>query len=96
MDNLLRTAIEHEVDKQLEGQKDKLKECIFRGCDKADSWEVICAKMVLNGISVGTKLAAEMAIDILIKSGVRNPKSDDELRRELFSVVQQEDGRMSE
>ncbi len=91
MDNLLKTVIEREVDRQLEGQKDKLEECIFRGCEESDSWEEVCAKMVLNGITVGTKLAAQMAIDILIGSGVCKPKTDDELRKELFLVAQKED-----
>ena len=96
MDDLQKTVIDREVDRQLEGQKDKLEEYIFRGCEKTDSLEEICAKMILNGISVSTKLAAEMAIDILIKSGLCKPKNEDELRRGLFSVVRQEDSRMSE
>ena len=88
MDNELITAVVYrEVDRQIAGQEDKLMEDIMQGLDETDSLEQICVKIMRNGIVISVKLAADMAIGILVGAGISEPKSDDELRRKIMNVV---------
>lgn len=91
MDDLMRTVIAQEIGKQLYEQKEELQEALFLGCDKKDTLEEICSKMVINGIYFSTKLAAEIAIGILLESGELTPYSEDEFRRRIFSVCNRKD-----
>lgn len=88
MDRELITAVVYrEVDRQIAGQEDKLMEDIMQGLEETDSLEQMCAKMIRNGIVISIKLAADMAIGILVESGISEPRSDDELRRKIMNVV---------
>ena len=77
-------------------QKKELTEGICQGLDETDSLEVKCAKMVRNGIVISINIAADIAIGLLIESGLCEPKSEDELRRSLFSIVGQNNGQTDE
>lgn len=86
MDDLMRAVIAQEVRKQLDEQKEELHEELFQGCDRNGTLEEICAKMVVNGVYASTRLAAEMAMGLLLESGKFTPRSDDELRRRILSA----------
>lgn len=91
MDDLMRTAIAQEVGRQLDRQKEELQKELFRGCDEKDTFEQIFSMMVINSVYFSVTLAAELAIGILLKSGEATPKSEDELRRSIFSVCSRKD-----
>lgn len=95
MDDLIRTVIAQEVGRQLDRQKEELQKALFIGCDDKDTLEKICSKMVMNGVYFSTKLAAEIAIGILLEDGAV-PRSEEELRRGLFSVCGEKDGRTTD
>lgn len=84
---LIRTVIGQEIDRWFSEQGDWLNENILSGCDETDSYEKIYSRMVLNSIATSVKIAADIAITFLIKAGVSEPKSEEELRRLLMSVV---------
>lgn len=84
---LIRSVIGQEIDRWFSEQGDWLKENILSGCDETDSYENIYSRMVLNSIATSVKLAADIAITFLIKAGVSEPKSEEELRRLLMLVV---------
>lgn len=91
MDDLMRTVIAQEVGKQLDRQKEELQKALFQGCDHNDTLEKICAMMVINSVYYSVTLAAEIAIGILLESGEFTPRSEEELRRHIFSVCGQKD-----
>lgn len=91
MDDLKRMAIAQEIDRQIYEQREELQEAILRGCDDKDTLEETCTKMVMNGVCFSARLAAEMAIGILLESGLFTPRSDDELRKSIFSVCSGKD-----
>lgn len=93
MDSLKRTAIRQEVAKQLDMQREELIETLFQGCGEKDTPEKIYSRMIINGVYASVTLAAEMAIGILLESGEVTPRSDDELRRSIFSVCSGKDER---
>jgi len=93
MDSLKRTAIRQEVAKQLDMQREGLLETLFQGCGEKDTPEKIYSRMIINGVYASVTLAAEMAIGILLESGEVTPRSDDELRRSIFSVCSGKDER---
>lgn len=84
---LWRAAIGHEVDRQIASQEDQLMEDVMQGLDGTESLEETCAKIVRNGILISIKLAADMVLGILVEAGLGEPKSDDELRRQIMNVV---------
>ena len=90
MNDLMRVAIENEVRRQMDMQKEELHKALFRGCDNEDTFEEIFSKMVINSVYCSVTLAAEMAIGILLEGGAV-PRSEEELRRTLFSVCGEKD-----
>lgn len=91
MNNLIRAVIAREVAKQLDRQKEELHEALFRGCDYNDTFEKIFSTMVINSVYYSVTLAAEMAIGILLESGEFTPRSEEELRRCIFSLCGEKD-----
>lgn len=91
-EELMRAVIANEVERQLASQEEELIKGICQGLEETDSLEKSCAKMVRNGIIISINIAADIAIGFLIESGLCEPKSDDKLRRNLFSVVGQGNG----
>lgn len=91
MNDLIRTVIAGEVAKQLDRQKEELHEALFQGCDYNDTFEQIFSQMVVNSVYYSVSLAAEVAIGILLESGEFTPRSEEELRRHIFSVRGQKD-----
>lgn len=89
-DELIRAVIGQEVDRWFLGQEGWLMDNIFSGCKETDSTEKIYSMMVVNSIMTSVKIAADMTISFLIKAGISEPKSEDELRKRLMSVVRQE------
>ena len=86
MNDLMRTAIAREVAKQLDRQKEELHKSLFQGCDYNDTFEKIFSQMVVNSVYYSVTLAAEIAIGILLEGGAVS-RSEDELRRSIFSVL---------
>lgn len=89
-DELIRAVIGQEVDRWFSMNEGWLMDNIFSGCKKTDSAEKIYSMMVVNSIVTSVKIAADLAISFLIKAGISEPKSEDELRKRLMSVVKQE------
>ena len=94
-DRLMRTAIEHEVRRQMDMQKEELSEALFRGCDYNDTSENFFSQMLVNAVYCSVTLAAEMAIGLLLEGGAV-PRSEEELRRSLFSVCGEKDGQATD
>ena len=94
-DQLMRTAIEHEVRRQIDMQKEELCEALFRGCDDSSTAEDRASQILVNAVYCSVTLAAEMAIGILLEGGAV-PRSEEELRRSLFSVCGEEDGQATD
>ncbi len=86
-EELRRTVIAHEIERQLASQTVELTEDICQGLDETDSLEVKCAKMVRNGIVISINIAADIAIGMLVNAGIVEPKSENELRRNIMSVI---------
>lgn len=84
---LRRSIIEREIDKQLFTQKDGLREAIMQGCKETDSYEEIYTKMIINSTMASVKITAMMIMEMLFDTGVWTPRSEDELRKNIFSVV---------
>ncbi|WP_300788889.1 hypothetical protein [uncultured Acetatifactor sp.] len=84
---LRRTVIAREIERQLASKPVELMEDICQGLDEADSLEVKCAKMVRNGIVISINIAADLAIGMMVELGIAEPKSEDELRRSIMSVI---------
>lgn len=95
MDDLMRTVIAREVAKQLDRQKEELHEALFQGCDYNDTFEKIFSRMVVNSVYCSVTLAAEIAIGILLECGAV-PRSEEELRRSIFSVCGEKDEQESD
>ena len=95
MNDLMRMAIENEVRRQMDMQKEELHEALFRGCNNDDTFEKVFSKMVINAVYCSVTLAAEMAIGILLEGGAV-PRSEEELRRRLFSVCGEKDGQAAD
>lgn len=90
MDNveeLRRTVIAREVEKQVSSKMEELAKDICRGLDETDNLEEMCAKMVRNGIVISINIAADIAIGMLVEAGILELKSEDELRRSIMSVI---------
>lgn len=87
MDELRAIILGQTIDERLRERKDDLQEELFKDCKETDSAEVVYSKMILNGISIATKIAAGMALDMLLKAGVLESLSEDDLRRKILSVV---------
>lgn len=88
---LQKAAIEKEVRRQLYEQQEELAKAVVQGIEETDSMYNICAKMVVNGIEIAARITAVMAAEMLYAVGACEPRDDDELRRELFSVVREKD-----
>lgn len=43
--------------------------------------------MVRNGIVISINIAADLAIGMMVELGIAEPKSEDELRRSIMSVI---------
>lgn len=87
MDGLRAIMLEKVVDEQLKEREERIEEELFKGCKETDSAEKIYTKMILNGISIATKIAAGLSLDLLIDAGIAKPYDEDTLRRSIFSVV---------
>lgn len=95
MNDLIRKVIEQEVARQLDEQKEELQEALFQGCGERDTPEEIYTKMIINGIYFSVTLAADMAIGILLRGGAE-PRSEEELRRQIFSVCKDEEKQITD
>ena len=91
MNELQKIAMEKAIDKQFNERRGWIEEEIFKGCLDTDSTEQVCAKMIINGVSIATKMAAALAIDFLHEAEVVELSSDDEIRKRIFSVVEQKE-----
>ena len=86
-DELIKSVIEKEVDRQIAEQEKDLVEAITQGIKETDNLEMACAQMVRNGFVIAAKVCAVMAARMLFDAGVWEPKSDRELRKSLLTVV---------
>ncbi len=86
-DELRRSIIRREIDKQLHEQLAELQGDLMRGCGEKDSYEDIYSKMIINSIVISVKITATMIIEALFDTGVWEPRSDDDMRKDLFAVV---------
>ncbi len=86
MNALQIMTLQETIEKQLKEQVNDLIKEIAIGCERTDSTEVVCGKMIANAvvISIGA------VFDILIDAGLVEPYSDDELRRKRLSIVKQQ------
>lgn len=84
---LRRSVIQREIDKQLHEQLAELQGDLMRGCEEKDSYEDIYSKMIVNSVVISVKITATMIMEALFDTGVWEPRPDDEMRKGLFVVV---------
>ncbi|MDE6748126.1 MAG: hypothetical protein K2K21_03555 [Lachnospiraceae bacterium] len=87
MTTLQATALEKEIDKQIEEKENEFMKEILRGCEDTDSTEVLCAKMIRNAIGISIKLSVGTTLDMLINFGIVEPHDEEQLRKNIISVV---------
>lgn len=90
MDALQIIALQESIEKQLREQRDDLVKEITAGCERTDSTEVVCGKMVANAIAISVGISIGAVLDILIDAGLVKSFSDDELRRKRLSIVKRQ------
>lgn len=87
MDRLQLMVLQKDIEKKLKEQADDLLEEIAAGCEGTDSTEVACGKMVANSIAISARISLGAVLDILIKAGIVEHYSEEELRKKNLSVV---------
>lgn len=87
MDELQLMVLQKDIEKKLKEQADDLMKEIFAGCEETDSTEVACGKMIANSIAISARISLGAALDILIKAGIVEHYSEEELRRKNLSIV---------
>ena len=87
MNELQIKTLQKEIEKKLKEQADELTKEIAVGCKETDSTEVVCGKMIANSIAISARISLGAVLDILIKAGIVEPYSDNELRKKSLSIV---------
>lgn len=87
MNELQLIALQKDIEKKLREQADDLLKEIATGCKETDSTEVVCGKMIANSIAISARISLGAVLDILIKAGIVEHYSEEELRRKSLSVV---------
>lgn len=97
MDNLTATALHSMIYEQFESwdsQEDARKEIedgILRGCERKDSTEEIFVKMLFNAMKISAEISAKIVLEILLTAGVVKPADERQLRKDILSVVKEND-----
>ena len=87
MDALRITALEKEIDGLLRERREDIVKEITRGCEEADSEQLIYAHMLVNAISFSIKVSTGLILDMLIEHGIVQPHDEEQLRKNILSVV---------
>lgn len=87
MDKLIITALEKEISKQLNEKKDEIGKAILSSCKETDSMEKIYVKMIINAIEISVKMSTSFILGMLIGSGLVIPRDEEQIRRNIFSIV---------
>ncbi len=90
MNALQIMTLQETIEKQLKEQVNDLIKEIAIGCERTNSTEVVCGKMIANAVVISTRISIGAVFDILIDAGLVEPYSDDELRRKRLSIVKQQ------
>ena len=93
MDNLTATALSsmiHEQFVSLSEQKDvmnQLKERLLEGCTRQDTKEEIYSRMIVNSMEIAANISAKIIMEILFTAGVMEPAAEEQLRKNVLTVV---------
>lgn len=87
MDVLRATALEKEINRQIRERSYEITEAIIEGCEEADSAEAVYGKMVANAVAVSVKMSIGTILDILIDLGIVESHDEEQLRKNILSVV---------
>ena len=97
MDNLMEKALHSMIYEQFESwnsQEDVMKEIeegMLHGCERKDSMEVIFVKMLFNAMKISAEISAKIILEILLTAGVIKPADERQLRKDILSVVKEND-----
>ena len=93
MDDLTATALNAMIHKQFETWKnndafmDEIVETMCRGCKEEDSRDEVFIRMIYNSMEVAACVSAQIIMEILVTAGVVKPADEEQLRRNVLSVV---------
>lgn len=95
MDKLMEKALHSMIHRQFEtlntqdATVGEIKRRLLQGCDETDSAEEIYAKMIINSMEIAAEISAKIILEILIAAGMFESADERQLRRALFSVVEE-------
>lgn len=90
MSKLMALAIENNVNKLFELEKERIIEKLFDGSNETDNYERIYARVIYNAMIISVDMSVELVIDTLLRLGVVGPENEKEIRKSIMSIVQAE------